>query len=287
MNKHILRHWSLYVLPLLLLGSGLLSCWPELLTAQEAAPPVQVSIPSIESSNTQELRGRVGQTVVVIGEVGRVGKSAGGNRFINFAGTSVVTVFIHAQDVKRFTPSLPEELYPPGRTIAVSGKLERYRDQLQIRATQPGQIGLGEMKSAPPPLETSLPEPVELKSIGRDAWESPAGLKYSGRDPEGLTRREHVLRHARDIPDRDGPHGVFDGGESHAFAWIDLAWQKIKTQDLRPDPENGRDAYTVNMERRVGYLGGETGARKRHPPLERIFIVVRKGTTEVITAFPK
>jgi len=254
------------------------------LLAQEAPG---ASIPSIEARNLLELRGRVGQTVVVVGEVARVGKSAGGNRFINFSGNSELSVFISADDVGKFSPKPPEELYPSGRTIAVTGKLERYRDSLQIRVRQPGEVGLAEKKTETPKPELSLPEPIELKSIGRDAWISPAGLKYVGRDPEGRTRREHVLRHARDFPDRDGPHGVFDGGEGLAFAWIDLAWEKVRSQKIKPDAEDSRETYTVPMGQRVGYLGGETGARRNHPPLNRVFLVVRRGTTEVITAFPR
>ena len=103
----------------------------------------------------------------------------------------------------------------------------------------------------------------------------------------GLTRKAHVLRHARDIPDRDGPHGVFDGGDEVAFGWIDEAWKKIKTNRIRPQTDDGRDVYTVSMGRRVGFLGGKTGAERNHPPLAKIFIVVRKGTSEVITAFPR
>ncbi|MCA9072423.1 MAG: hypothetical protein KDA84_26040, partial [Planctomycetaceae bacterium] len=110
---------------------------------------------------------------------------------------------------------------------------------------------------------------------------------YVGRDPEGRTRKDHVLRHAKDVPDRDGPHGVFDGGDSVAFAWIDEAWKKIKADRIRPQTENGRETYTISMGRRVGFLGGRTGAERKHPPLTKIFLVFRQGTSEVITAFPK
>ncbi len=249
--------------------------------------PTGTAIPSIEASNTLELRGRVGQTIVVVGDVARVGKSAGGNRFINFAGQSELTIFISSDDASKFSPKSPEELYESGRTIAVTGKLERFRDKLQIQVRTPGQIGLAEKKPTISKADERLPETVTLTPIGRDSWISPTGLKYSGHDPEGRTRRDHVLRHARDFPDRDGPHGVFDGGDDITFGWIDLAWMKVKEQKIKPDIEGSRETYTVPMGQRVGFLGGNAGARRNHPALYKVFIVVRKGTTEVITAFPK
>jgi len=279
-----------FLLMFLLLAPFLASEFSQLLSQESPPPPgpgASTAIPSIEAKNLLELRGRVGQTLVVVGEVARVGKSSGGNRFINFDGNAELSVFISADDVGKFGPKPPEELYPSGRTIAVTGKLERYRDKLQIQVRQPGEIGLAEKRPETKPADSKLPAPVELKSIGRDAWISPAGLKYAGLDPEGRTRKDHVLRHARDFPDREGPHGVFDGGDDVAFAWIDLAWEKIKTQKISPETDNNRETYTVSMGQRVGYLGGETGAQRNHPALQRIFLVVRKGTTEVITAFPK
>jgi hypothetical protein len=252
----------------------------QFLPAQRAS---QDELPHAAASAIQELRGRVGQELVTTGEVARVGQSAGGHRFLNFAGNSELTVFISSEDIPRFQPDPPEKLYA-GKTIAVRGKLERFRDKLQIRVRGPDAIAIVEPASAP---TEKPPAPVELKSIGRDAWISPAGLRYEGRDPDGRTRREHVLRHAGDIPDRDGSHGVFDGGEELAFAWIDAAWERIQSHHLQPEREEGRDVYTVSMGRRVGYLGGQSGARAGHPPLTKIFLVLRSGTSDVVTAFPK
>ena len=118
-------------------------------------------------------------------------------------------------------------------------------------------------------------------------WLSPAGLRYQGRDPAGLSRIEHIGRHMADIPTRDGPHGVFDGGRERAFAVIDEAWKLAHARRLRPVAEGERSSYTVDMGRRVGFLGGRTGAARKHPPLSRVFIVFETGTTNIITAFPK
>ena len=116
---------------------------------------------------------------------------------------------------------------------------------------------------------------------------SPAGLRYQGRDPQQLTRVEHIMRHVRDQPNRDGPHGVFDGGKGIAFAVIDEAWALAQKKKLSPKREGDRSSYTIRMNRRVGYLGGTVGKAKGHPPLDRVFIVFETGTKNIITAFPR
>ncbi|MEZ5299294.1 MAG: hypothetical protein R3F11_01285 [Verrucomicrobiales bacterium] len=101
-----------------------------------------------------------------------------------------------------------------------------------------------------------------------------------------MTRKEHVLRHAKNQPDRRGSHGVFDGGEEMAFQIIDEAWKKAQKSGIRPKSEGDSLAYTIPMGRRVGYLGGTAGRARGNPALTTVFIVLKKGTKDVITAFP-
>lgn len=241
--------------------------------------PKEKSDTQIPVANKNELSQAVGKEVSVVGKVSRTGKSSSGHVFLNFAANSQFTIFIPKTVVSQFQDD-PQKSFQ-GETVVVGGKLERFQNKIQIRLASPKQITITKAKAP------EQPKPVELKSLGNDAWISPAGVRYVGRDPEGRTRKDHVLRHAKDIPNRDGPHGVFDGGESLAFAWIDEAWKKIKADRIRPQTESGRETYTVSMGRRVGFLGGRTGAERKHPPLTKIFLVVRQGTSEVITAFPK
>ncbi len=233
--------------------------------------------------NKKDLSQALNKQVMVTGKVSRAGKSSSGHVFLNFEGNPQFAVFVDRKVVTQFQKVDPSTAFN-SKTVIVRGTLERFKDKLQIRLKSPMDLSISEAPAKP---DEKQPKPVMLKSIGKDAWISPAGVRYSGRDPEGLTRKDHVLRHAKDIPKRDGPHGVFDGGEELAFAWIDEAWQKVKTARLRPKTEEGRDVYTVSMGRRVGYLGGKTGAEKNHPPLTKVFLVVRRGTSEVITAFPR
>lgn len=257
-------------------------------TSAQASPvPAMPDLPVVDAKNILELRERVGQDLIVSGEVSRIGKSNSGHRFLNFTGNPELSVFISADDLSNFQADLPEKLYE-GRFLAVTSRLERFNGKLQLRVRSPDAIKLTEQsRESPARSPQQRPSTIELKSIGSNQWISPAGLRYAGRDAEGNTRRDHVLRHARDIPQRDGPHGVFDGGEELTFAWIDLAWQKIQREKIKPESEPGREVYTVNMGQRVGFLGGRTGARENHPALKRIFLVLQEGTTNVITAFPK
>ena len=239
----------------------------------------------IPVANKQDLSETVGREVAVEGKVSDTGKSASGHVFLNFSANSQFTIFVDSKVVAKF-PSDPAKTYA-GKKVVVRGKVEKYRDKLQIRLDSPDQIQLVQDKPAADGKPPGRPEPVVLKSLGQEDWISPAGVRYVGRDPEGLSRKDHVLRHARDIPNRRGPHGVFDGGAELTFAWIDEAWKKVQANKIKPETENGRDVYTVPMGRRVGYLGGQTGKGRNHPPLDTIFLVVRQGTSEVITAFPR
>ena len=125
-----------------------------------------------------------------------------------------------------------------------------------------------------------------LKKTGDMVFETTAGLVYTRGSADGH-RLKHVMRHAEDVPGKP-VHGVFDpGGERAVFAAIDEAYL---IADLRGPPqarkqtEDGRTIWTVDMKRRVGYLGGQSGKRKGNPPLTGIKLVLEG--RNVITAFP-
>ncbi len=235
--------------------------------------------PDISASSIATLRQSVGREVTVAGTIERTGESSSGFQFLNFA-DSQLTAVCYPEQLKNFPNGKPADLYRQ-KNVKLTGKLQLYRGNLQIRLRSPTQIQI-----VTSPSKKSLPG-IKLEKIGKDSWLSPAGLRYRGRDPNGLTHVEHIERHTHDIPARDGPHGVFDGGSAVAFAVIDEAWKLAQQRHLRADREGDRSSYTVDMHRRIGYLGGRTGAAKRHPPLKRVFIVFTSGTHDIITAFPK
>lgn len=264
------------LLRFLLLGI-VLPIVPSIATAQpakEAPAP-----PRVRANDSRTLRASVGKTVTIYGKVSRTGKSSSGHNFLNFSGAEV-TVACLKDDVAKFTDGAPADVYD-GKTVEVTGKVELFKGKPQIKLTSPEQIKLVEVTDAGPV------EPIELRKLDENHWLSPAGLHYRGKDPDGLTRLDHVLRHSKDDPERDGPHGVFEGGRDGALATIDAAWKLARERNTRPDTEGGRSAYTVFMGRDVGYLGGSVGARRNNPKLQRVLIVVERGTTNIVTAYPK
>lgn len=242
--------------------------------AKEAPAP-----PRVRANDSRTLRSSVGKTVTIYGKVSRTGKSSSGHNFLNFSGAEV-TVACLKDDVAKFKNGAPADVFDE-ETVEVTGKVELFKGKPQIKLTDPAQIKVVKVTAGGPV------KPVELRKLGENHWLSPAGLHYKGKDPDGRSRLDHVLRHAEDDPRRDGPHGVFDGGRDGALATIDAAWKLAQERKTRPDTEGGRSAYTVFMGRDVGYLGGSVGGRRDNPKLQRVLIVVERGTNNVVTAYPK
>lgn len=253
------------------------------LPQENAAAQKHASVGAVSAQNIVELRKNVGKDIAVNGFVERTNKSRSGNHFLNFR-ASEFSVICFSSDVKNFSNGGPAKQFEK-KQVHVTGKLELYKNKLQIKLRHPSQIKI--VGAAPKKSTRSTSAVFDLKKVGEDAWISPAGLKYQGHDPAGLNRVEHVLRHAKDMPSRAGPHGVFDGDDSQALATVDEAWKQIQKRRIKAKIEGRRSSYTVSMGRRIGFLGGQTGKRKRNPPLRRVFIVVNTGTSEIITAFPK
>lgn len=244
---HVMMRIRLNALLLLLLVAG--SFVQGVAAKEEAAKTTR-----IKASNVIELRENASQRVTVYGRIESTGAASSGHNFLNFSGKQVA-VFCHKNDVAKFKEGKPAEVYK-GKDVEVTGILSLYQNKLQLKLTDPAHIKIIDL-SATPKIK-----PIELREIGKDAWLSPAGLRYEGRDPQRLTRVEHIMRHVSDQPNRNGPHGVFDGGKGVAFAVIDEAWNLAQKKKLRPKNEGDRSSYTVRMNRRVGYLGGTLGKSK-------------------------
>lgn len=70
-----------------------------------------------------------------------------------------------------------------------------------------------------------------------------------------------------------------------ALATIDRAYERAKkNQRTTKKVDDGRTIYTVDMGKRVGYVGGRDGNRKRKPMARRVRLVLEG--TRVITAYP-
>ncbi|MCA9270304.1 MAG: hypothetical protein KDA41_17605, partial [Planctomycetales bacterium] len=250
-----------------LLAVGALSACAQ----REGAAPAE-SPKAIPARNVVTLRERVGEQVTVFGQIARTARSSSGHQFLNFSNSELTAICLR-EDAANFVDGAPADAFA-NKSVELTGTLELYKGKLQIRLRSPQQIRVAD------PAEAEVAK-VTLEEVAPNVWQSPAGLRYAGRDPTGLTRVEHIARHCRDMPDRDGPHGVFDGGQEAAFAVIDEAWKIAADRKLRPLDEGDRSSYTVRMGRRIGYLGGTTGAQRGHPQLDRVFIVFETGTKNI------
>ena len=124
-----------------------------------------------------------------------------------------------------------------------------------------------------------------LTEIGRNRFESPAGLIYGPGSEEGH-RLKHIARHLEDQPSRPGPHGVFDGEMKEFLLAIDrtvtLASKGSKGTTKRDD--EGSTIYEASFDKPIGFLGGTDGKRRKNPAMKKLRVVVRGKS--VITAFP-
>ena len=106
---------------------------------------------------------------------------------------------------------------------------------------------------------------------------------WDQRDGNGLSRREHVERHNNDIPDRDGPHGVF---ADDAVETVDKAWEKAIEMELEGVVQpNGNIRYEVPYPD-AGLQGGNPDLPGHGDVLDTVTIVVKPPNNDIITAFP-
>jgi hypothetical protein len=123
-----------------------------------------------------------------------------------------------------------------------------------------------------------------LREVSGDQYISPAGLLYAPGSAEGH-RLEHLRRHTKDDPGRPGSHGVFDGDMAGALKTIDQAYERAKKgQRTTKKVDADRTIYTVDMGKRIGYVGGRDGGRRRNPMARRVCIVLEGN--RLITAYP-
>ena len=136
------------------------------------------------------------------------------------------------------------------------------------------------------PTDANSSGKFAIKEVGRDRYETPAGLLYT-MGPRGEHRIEHVMRHAKDQPSRPA-HGVFlgDGDQDAVLQIIDDAYSLVKKKSPRAKYESsdGKDKYDVDMQRKVGFDGGQKGQRNSHRALNKVRMIL--DGNRVITAFP-
>lgn len=143
----------------------------------------------------------------------------------------------------------------------------------------------GTAKKAPESADDFAKLAARLKDRGQGVYETPAGLRYTRGSQHGH-RLKHLMAHAKDDPDRPGQHGVFETSEpAEVLALVDEAYkQALAGNRTKTKHEGERTVYEVNMGRKVGYIGGQSGNRRSRPSANYIRMVVQG--KNLITAFP-
>lgn len=124
-----------------------------------------------------------------------------------------------------------------------------------------------------------------LEEVGRGAYRTPAGLRYT-RGSEHGHRIAHVLAHSVDEPNQPGQHGVFDESDpASLLLLIDEAYeQALSGKSTKSKKEEDRIVYNVDLNRRIGYVGGTSGKRRDYPSANGMRLVIEGD--RLITAFP-
>ena len=168
--------------------------------------------------------------------------------------------------------------------IAKSNDPSNGRSKGSRSSTNPSQPKTTSGSKANSSTAKSAPN-FELKDIGRNQFLSPAGLVYA-MGPRGEHRVDHVMRHATD--DKSRPvHGVFDGDRQKILSTIDEGYELVKSGSnrVKSSREGDRVEYTINMNRKIGFEGGQSGKRKRYPSLKKLKLILQD-KKYVVTAYP-
>lgn len=153
--------------------------------------------------------------------------------------------------------------------------LDGLADSPTVRAADSGSVR----------ISTANDAKFKLTEIGKNKFESPAGLVYT-MGPGGEHRIDHVLRHGKDMPDRP-VHSVFSGDRDTILAVIDEGFGLVQSQPQRVKTtrEGNRTEYTIDMRKQIGFEGGQKGKRKGFPALKQLKLILQN-KTNVVTAYP-
>lgn len=178
----------------------------------------------------------------------------------------------------------PASTKPAQPELASTNATEPKPAQPKVASTKPS----GEPTKSTASSKTQQQDDLKyriLKPLGRDRYESPAGLIYAPGSEEGH-RLSHIARHLEDQPDRPGSHGVFDGDMAAFLVAIDDAYKRARghAKGTKSRLEDGMTIYEAPFDQTIGYLGGTEGARKKNPKLKKLRLVLRD--RNLITAFP-
>jgi len=166
------------------------------------------------------------------------------------------------------------------RTLGVD--LPGFRDFTDGVATEPA-VDTPSTSSREAPSDDDLERILQASRPG--TYQSPAGLRYTRGSQHGH-RLKHLLAHTQDQPDRPGQHGVFQSSvPAEVVALVDEAYRlALAGKNTRVKHEGDRTIYTIDLGRRIGSIGGESGNRRGQPAARHLRMVLEG--KNFVTAFP-
>lgn len=184
----------------------------------------------------------------------------------------------------RSSPPVPSAPDPSPPSVAGGPAVARSADRPGTTLRPPPRPGTS-AAARQPASATTAARLGQLTDLGGGVKRSTAGLRYTPGSEEGH-RLTHVLRHGHDLPDRPGVHGVFDGDAAELLAVIDEAYLLAQQGGPRVTAERQgeRLVYEVDLRRRIGFVGGQVGKHRGHPPATHVRLILEGD--RVISAFP-
>ena len=167
----------------------------------------------------------------------------------------------------------------PDQGAPVSAKITNLQEHATLEKTKSNQ------SNQTSPVENH--KPFLIPTGKKNRLRSPAGLIYG--ESRGEHRVDHVMRHASD--DKNRPvHSVFEGSKEEILKILDEAFILIQANSdrVKSKPDGRLDfriEHKVDMKRKIGYLGGQTGRRQNYPPRSKLTLVLDNGKF-VVTAYP-
>jgi len=191
-----------------------------------------------------------------------------------------------------------DELAPGGNSTpaqwdaAVDDVMQKLlADKARIPEAEVGAV-VAHMLTDPPP---GVPSIGTLTRVADNVYESRlTNLRYGAHDnPDVGNYVRHVMEHASDAPKGKARHGVFDEGRRGVLKVIDEAWLSKNADYSKVVAHTSYDVggvpyenYTIDLGRRIGWLGGNMGNSTGNPACNKLFLIVKNGN-EVVTAYPK
>ena len=119
--------------------------------AATTASPTPASNPLVlKATDKDALLAAIGKNATVSGKIQRANAWDGGITFLNIEGGFTVVCF--RKNYAHF-PSPPDQLFPEGKTIEVTGTLKLHKEKPQIEITKPEQIRIVETAATEKPAE--------------------------------------------------------------------------------------------------------------------------------------